>query len=86
MLESVSLYGAQSVPEIRERVKDFLIVHAGEGYGTREKWIRGVGWDQAFFGGVMPTAVCFPIQCHKTTDLYMKRRLRLFYEIGRVER
>jgi hypothetical protein len=58
MLESVSLYGAQSVAEIRERITDFLNVHHGEGYGTRSKWIRGIGWDQAYFGGVMPTAVC----------------------------
>jgi hypothetical protein len=59
MLESVSLYGAQSVGEVRARIKDFLKAHDGGGYGTREKWIRGVGWDQAYFGGVMPTAVWF---------------------------
>lgn len=57
MLESVSLYGAESVGEIRNRIKDFLKKHVGEGYGSREKWIRGVGWDQKYFGGVMPTAV-----------------------------
>jgi hypothetical protein len=59
MLESVSLYGAESVVEIIARIKDFLKAHRGEGYGTRDKWIRGVGWDQAYFGGVMPTAVGF---------------------------
>jgi hypothetical protein len=58
MLESVSLFGSQSVDDVRTRIKDFLKAHKGEGYGTREKWIRGVGWDQAHFGGVMPTAVC----------------------------
>jgi hypothetical protein len=58
MLESVSLYGAQSVAEIRSRIKDFLTLHKGEDYGTRKKWIRGIGWDQAYFGGIMPTAVC----------------------------
>ena len=26
--------------------------------GTRSEWVRGVGWDQAAFGGNMPTAVC----------------------------
>ncbi len=57
MLESVSLYGADSMDEVRRRVGDFLDKHRGEGYGTREKWVRGVGWDQAFVGGVMPTAV-----------------------------
>jgi hypothetical protein len=59
MLESVSLYGAESVAEMRARIKDFLSAHEGEGYGTRDRWIRGVGWDQTLFGGVMPTAVCF---------------------------
>ena len=58
MLQSVSLYGAESVGEIRTRIKSFLKAHEGEGYGTPEKWVRGIGWDQAYFGGVMPTAVC----------------------------
>ena len=57
MLESVSLYGAESIEEIRARTKDFLNAHPEEGYGARDKWIRGVGWDQKYFGGVMPTAV-----------------------------
>ncbi len=57
MLESVLLYGAESVLEVRTRIKEFLKKHQGEGYGSREKWIRGIGWDQAYFGGVMPTAV-----------------------------
>jgi predicted amidohydrolase YtcJ len=57
MLESVSLYEAGSVQEVGERIKQFLQNHPGEGYGTREKWIRGIGWDQKYFGGVMPTAV-----------------------------
>jgi len=60
MLESVSLYGAKSIAEVRLRVKDFLEKHQGEGYGSREKWIRGIGWDQKYFGGVMPTAVSQP--------------------------
>jgi len=57
MLESVSLYGAESIAEVRLRIKDFLEKHQDEGYGSREKWIRGIGWDQKYFGGVMPTAV-----------------------------
>ncbi|KAK0112082.1 hypothetical protein ONS96_001341 [Cadophora gregata f. sp. sojae] len=56
MLESVSLYGADSMEEVRKRIKSFLKTHKGGKYGSREKWIRGIGWDQAFFGGVMPTA------------------------------
>jgi hypothetical protein len=62
MLESVSLYGAESVAEVRIRIKEFLRKHQGEGYGSREKWIRGIGWDQAYFGGVMPTAVSRSVQ------------------------
>jgi hypothetical protein len=65
MLESVSLFGAESIDQVRTRIKEFLKSHRGEGYGARDKWIRGVGWDQAHFGGVMPTAVCLfiLIQC-----------------------
>lgn len=59
MLESVSLYDVQSVEDVRVRIKEWLGRHQGEGYGERDKWIRGVGWDQAHFGGVMPTAVRF---------------------------
>lgn len=68
MLESVSLYGSESLEEVRRRIKEFLKVHAGEGYGSREKWVRGIGWDQAFFGGVMPTAVSF----EQTSHLYLR--------------
>ncbi len=64
MLESVSLYGAESVAEIRFRIKEYLDAHDGEGYGSREKFIRGIGWDQKYFGGVMPTAVCFQAILH----------------------
>lgn len=60
MLESVSLYEADSMQEVRKRIARFLEEHKGEGYGTREKWIRGIGWDQKNFGGVMPTAVSLP--------------------------
>jgi hypothetical protein len=48
MLESVSLYGAQSMEEVRARVKDFLKKHDGEGYGSRDKWVR-VSTQGAFF-------------------------------------
>ena len=60
MLESVALYDSKSVDEVISRIKLFLGEHAGEGYGSKEKWIRGIGWDQAYFKGVMPTAVCIP--------------------------
>lgn len=57
MLQSVSLYGAESMEDVRLRIKEWLKRHKGEGYGSREKWIRGIGWDQAYFAGMMPTAV-----------------------------
>lgn len=57
MLESVSLYDSESVAEMRERIKKYLRARQGEGWGTKEKWIRGIGWDQKYFDGVMPTAV-----------------------------
>ncbi|KAE8442158.1 hypothetical protein EG329_003809 [Mollisiaceae sp. DMI_Dod_QoI] len=56
MLESVSLYDSKSMDEVRTRIKQFLEKHRGEGYGARDKWIRGIGWDQKYFEGVMPTA------------------------------
>ena len=57
MLESVSLYGASSIEDVKTRIKDFLKAHEGQSYGSRQKWVRGIGWDQAHFGGAMPTAV-----------------------------
>lgn len=68
MLESVSLYEADSMQEVRKRIAEFLEQHKGEGYGTREKWIRGIGWDQKNFGGVMPTAVSLP-NCFKLLQI-----------------
>lgn len=59
MLDIVSLYGAESMAEVRRRIKKYLNVRKGEGHGSREKWVRGIGWDQKYFGGVMPTAVSF---------------------------
>ncbi|KAH8815530.1 amidohydrolase family-domain-containing protein [Xylogone sp. PMI_703] len=70
MLESVPLYGVQNIEEARSRIKTFLKHHEGEGYGQRDKWIRGIGWDQAFFGGVMPTADQLS-QDSELKDLYM---------------
>ena len=55
MLYSVDLFQSQSKTEIRTRIADYLETHPDEGNG--HSWIRGMGWDQAGFGGVMPTAV-----------------------------
>jgi predicted amidohydrolase YtcJ len=63
MLESVSLFGAKSIQEVRRRIKDYLNLHQGDGFGSSTKWLRGIGWDQAYFGGVMPTAVCILSRC-----------------------
>lgn len=57
MLESVLLYRAESMKEVRDRIRAFLELRKGKGFGAQGKWIRGMGWDQKFFGGVMPTAV-----------------------------
>lgn len=48
----------ETCAEVKIRIKDYLLTHPG--YGTKEKWIRGIGWDQAYFGGMMPTAVDIP--------------------------
>jgi predicted amidohydrolase YtcJ len=64
MLRSVNLFGSQSMKEARGRVQQYAKDNPTE--GTRQEWIRGVGWDQAAFGGSMPTAVsCFlsPSSC-----------------------
>ncbi|RPB09937.1 hypothetical protein P167DRAFT_510079 [Morchella conica CCBAS932] len=56
MLHSVKLYGAESIDEVKIRIKKYLKAQLDNDYGTPEKWIRGIGWDQANFGGAMPTA------------------------------
>jgi len=53
-LHSVDLFGAQSLAEVRTRIKDYI--SANPGAGSKDNWVRGVGWDQTFFGR-MPTAV-----------------------------
>lgn len=56
-LHSVDLFGAQSLDEVRARIKAYLA--ANPEAGTKDHWLRGVGWDQAAFGR-MPTAVSRP--------------------------
>jgi len=58
MLNSVNLFGAQSLDEVRARIKGYMSVHPEA--GTQQEWIRGVGWDQAAYGR-MPIAVCLLI-------------------------
>ncbi|KAF4471058.1 hypothetical protein FALBO_2016 [Fusarium albosuccineum] len=52
-LHSVDLFGAQDLDEVRARIKKYLA--ANPGAGSKNNWVRGVGWDQTFFGR-MPTA------------------------------
>jgi len=54
LLNSVNLFGAQSLEEVRSRIKEYMLLHPEA--GSEERWIRGVGWDQAAYGR-MPTAV-----------------------------
>lgn len=50
----MDLFGSTSVKDAKHRLTDYVLAH--EGVGSREDWIRGVGWDQMVMGE-MPTAV-----------------------------
>lgn len=52
-LHSVDLFGSQSIEDVRNRIKAYL--NANPDAGTKDQWVRGVGWDQTAFGR-MPTA------------------------------
>ncbi|KAJ4265414.1 hypothetical protein NW762_004702 [Fusarium torreyae] len=52
-LHSVDLFGAQTLEQVRTRIKDYIA--ANPGAGSKDNWVRGVGWDQTFFGR-MPMA------------------------------
>lgn len=54
-LHSVDLFGTRSFEEVRERLTGYL--ERNPGAGTKDAWVRGVGWDQMALGK-MPTAVC----------------------------
>ncbi|KAM3497847.1 hypothetical protein MY10362_008816 [Beauveria mimosiformis] len=53
MLVQVDLFGATTLDEVRARLRDYILKHPGA--GTKERWLRGMGWDQTNFGR-MPTA------------------------------
>lgn len=57
-LNSVDLFGASSMDEARERVRDY--VQKNPGVGSSEGWVRGVGWDQMALGR-MPAAVSLSV-------------------------
>ncbi|KAH8785516.1 amidohydrolase [Diaporthe sp. PMI_573] len=52
-LHSVDLFGSTSLKDAKDRLTAYILAH--EGVGSREDWIRGVGWDQMVMGE-MPTA------------------------------
>ncbi len=54
-LGSVSLFGAQSMDEVKNRLIEYKASHLEA--GSPEQWLRGVGWDQANFEGKWPKAV-----------------------------
>lgn len=54
MLLQVDLFGAATLDDVRARLRDHVEKHPGS--GTKERWVRGMGWDQTDFGR-MPTAV-----------------------------
>lgn len=60
-LHSVDLFGAESLQDVRGRIKKYIDENPGA--GTKGNWVRGVGWDQTFFGR-MPTAVSPPFPSH----------------------
>lgn len=80
-LHSVDLFGSESLDDARSRIKAYLDKNPGA--GTKDQWLRGVGWDQAYYGR-MPTAVRSPpptpfflppfssqtFQAHKSAYLY----------------
>ncbi|KAJ6787793.1 hypothetical protein PWT90_01470 [Aphanocladium album] len=53
MLVQVDLFGAKTLDEVRKRLRDYIRKHPDS--GTKERWLRGIGWDQTDFGR-MPTA------------------------------
>ncbi|RYO78133.1 hypothetical protein DL764_010146 [Monosporascus ibericus] len=52
-LNSVDVFGTQSMEEVRSRIREY--VNDNPKAGSREAWLRGVGWDQMALGQ-MPTS------------------------------
>jgi predicted amidohydrolase YtcJ len=55
LLNSVDLFGSESMAAVQDRLVQYKASHPEE--GSSQYWIRGVGWDQANFGGNWPTTV-----------------------------
>ncbi|KAF8535604.1 amidohydrolase 3 [Trichophaea hybrida] len=58
MLGNVKLYGVNSLEEANKRIDDYRRLHPGS--GTRQNWIKGIGWDQSLLPTGMPTAADLP--------------------------
>jgi hypothetical protein len=61
LMDSVNLFGASTMAEVNERLVQYKIMRTEA--GTSKQWLRGVGWDQANFGGKWPVAVRTPRGC-----------------------
>jgi len=55
LLDSVNIFGAASMEEVQQRLLQYRADRPEA--GTQKQWLRGVGWDQAHFGGQWPGAV-----------------------------
>lgn len=56
-LHSVDLFGSESIDDVKSRLRTYLDANKKDiTVGTKDNWVRGIGWDQTFFGR-MPTAV-----------------------------
>lgn len=54
-LGSVNIFGAKSMKEVQNRLVAYKADRPEA--GSSENWLRGVGWDQANFGGQWPVSV-----------------------------
>ncbi|KAI2467530.1 amidohydrolase family-domain-containing protein [Annulohypoxylon bovei var. microspora] len=66
-LNSVDLFGSTSMDDARSRVRSY--VDKNPHAGSKEEWLRGIGWDQMALGK-MPTAGDF-VTDKKLSDLYI---------------
>jgi hypothetical protein len=56
LLDSVNLFGAKTMQEVQQRLLQYKAARPEA--GTKERWLRGVGWDQVHFNGQWPKSVC----------------------------
>ncbi|XXH03948.1 hypothetical protein Hte_010356 [Hypoxylon texense] len=66
-LNSVDLFGSTSMGDVRSRVSTYISQQPG--VGSKEEWVRGVGWDQMALGK-MPTAVSLIRGLKSIADLH----------------